>query len=89
MSNDERPLGLIVLRDDDGEVVDSYMSDCTCKHDWQTHPDTGCLGIDSYGCECECPGYEPNPEFVCEDCGSWTGGDDCPCYLTPRPKGKP
>ncbi len=90
MSTDnDRPRGLIVLRDDNGEIADSYMADCACNHAWETHPDTACSGLDSYGCECECPGYEPStaPELVCDDCGTWTGGGDCHC-LMPRQESK-
>ncbi|MHA7703414.1 hypothetical protein ACX9NE_26855 [Mycobacterium sp. ML4] len=61
----ERRRGLIVLRDEDGEIADTYMADCACNHAWETHPDTGCSGLDSYGCECECPGYEPND--ICDE----------------------
>ena len=62
MDNDgiEHRPGLVVLRDEDGDVADVFMADCTCNHDWQTHFDIGCGGLDSYGIECECPGYEPS-----------------------------
>lgn len=44
--------------------------ECNCRYDEHDHrPDDArprgarrCIGVDSYGCPCQCPGYEPKPD---------------------------
>ena len=48
---------------------DTYIVPCSCTHQFSDHARGGnrCTAPDSYGCRCECPSYEPDPNDFMRD----------------------
>jgi hypothetical protein len=49
--------------------ADTYIVPCSCTHQFSDHARGGnrCTAPDSYGCRCECPSYEPDPNGSMRD----------------------
>ncbi len=49
--------------------ADTYTVPCSCTHPFSDHACGGnrCTAPDSYGCPCECPSYEPDPNDFMRD----------------------